>query len=116
MLYEKLKMDEKVTTLYGNHHVFDKEARVLIATISKAGVGFSHDVLDTMILASDVEEYYIQYIGRITRRPETRPMIFDIIDKNSILKQHFRTRRKVYEEIGGEIYDIRSHFPDFQII
>lgn len=108
--------NERVTRLMGNDRKFDKEARILVATINKAGVGFSHDVLDTLILAADVEEYYIQYLGRITRRPDVRPMIFDIVDKNPTLQRHFNTRRKVYKEIGGTIVDFRRTFPDFHVI
>lgn len=116
-LIHKLKMkDEHVTRLMGNDRTFDKDARILVATINKAGVGFSHDVLDTLILAADVEEYYIQYLGRITRRPDVEPLIFDIVDKNPTLARHFATRRKVYKEIGGTIVDFRRAFPDFEVI
>ena len=105
-----------VTSLVGNKVDFDKDASILIATVQKAGVGFSHDILDTLILASDVEEYYIQYLGRVARRPDVIPLIFDIVDKNKTLQNHFRTRKKVYEEIGGKIVDLQKDFPDFQII
>jgi len=105
-----------VTRLMGTDKSFDKNARIVVATINKAGVGFSHDVLDTLILAADVEEYYIQYLGRITRRPDVKPMIFDIIDQNPTLQRHFQTRRKVYKEIGGTIFDFKKEYPDFKII
>jgi len=107
---------EQVTRLMGNDRKFDENARILIATINKAGVGFSHDVLDTLILAADVEEYYIQYLGRITRRPDVKPLIFDIVDKNSTLQRHFTTRKKVYKEIGGTILDFHKSFPSFPIL
>lgn len=117
VLIQKLALqNERVTRLMGNDRKFDKDARILVATINKAGVGFSHDVLDTLILAADVEEYYIQYLGRITRRPDVRPMIFDIVDKNTTLQRHFATRRKVYKEIGGTIVDFRRAFPDFEVV
>ena len=105
-----------VTRLMGNDRQFDKTARVVVATINKAGVGFSHDILDTLILAADVEEYYIQYLGRITRRPDVEPLIFDIIDQNPTLQRHFQTRRKVYKDIGGKIVDFKREYPDFKII
>lgn len=117
ILIDKLQQEgEHVTRLMGNDRTFDKSARILVATINKAGVGFSHDVLDTLILAADVEEYYIQYLGRITRRPDVQPLIFDIVDKNPTLVRHFATRRKVYKEIGGTIVDFRRAYPDFHVI
>lgn len=116
LLKELQERNHHVTRLMGNDKNFDKTARIIIATINKAGVGFSHDVLDTLILAADVEEYYIQYLGRITRRPDVKPMIFDIIDENPTLVRHFQTRRRVYKEIGGRIVDFKREFPDFEII
>jgi superfamily II DNA or RNA helicase len=107
---------QHVTRLMGNDKKFDVDARVMIATINKAGVGFSHDVLDTLILAADVEEYYIQYLGRITRRPDVQPIIVDIVDNHPILQRHFRTRRRVYNDIGGTIHEFKKSFPDFSIV
>lgn len=104
------------TSLIGNKNTFSKDAHILIATVQKAGVGFSHDVLDFLILASDVEEYYIQYLGRVTRRPDVIPIIVDIVDKNKTLQNHFRTRKKVYEEIGGSIQLFQGAYPSFHII
>lgn len=113
---ELLSNNQSVTTLCGNQNHFDKNARILIATINKAGVGFSHEILDTLIVAADVEEYFIQYFGRITRRPDVKPIIFDIIDKNKILQQHFYTRKKLYQEIGGQILDFKKHFPMISVV
>jgi superfamily II DNA or RNA helicase len=116
LLKEIQNCGHHATRLMGNDKNFDKDARVVIATINKAGVGFSHDILDTLILAADVEEYYIQYLGRITRRPDVQPIIFDIIDQNPTLQRHFQTRRKVYKEIGGKIVDFKREYPDFNVI
>lgn len=116
LLTKLLEKGHQVTRLMGNDKKFDRNARIVIATINKAGVGFSHDILDTLILAADVEEYYIQYLGRITRRPDVSPMVFDIVDKNPTLQRHFQTRRKVYKEIGGTIVDFKKNYPDFEII
>jgi len=95
---------ESVTTLLGVNKEFDKEARIVIATLQKCGVGFSHECLDALILASDMEEYFIQYLGRVFRRPTTEPIIYDIIDAHSILKKHYQTRLCVYRKSGGIIY------------
>lgn len=116
LLKTLVERGQHATRLMGNDKTFDKTARIIVATINKAGVGFSHDVLDTLILAADVEEYYIQYLGRITRRPDVKPVIFDIVDSNPTLIRHYQTRRRVYKEIGGKIYDFQKEFPDFVVV
>lgn len=103
-LLDKLEQKgEKVTSMIGSQQEFDKDARILIGTIGKIGVGFDHSKLNALILAGDVEEYFIQYLGRVFRTQEVEPIIFDIIDKNSILEKHFATRRQVYQKAGGVI-------------
>ena len=69
----------------------DPEAKVLIGTNSKVGTGFDHPKLNTLILAADVEEYYVQYMGRIFRTKEGTPIIFDMVDNNPTLEKHFKT-------------------------
>jgi superfamily II DNA or RNA helicase len=96
---------EHVTTLAGTEKTFDREARILVGTTSKIGTGFSHDKLDMLVLATDVQSYSIQVIGRVMRRPDVRPLIVDIVDRHPLLKRHFATRRKVYKDIGGDIMD-----------
>ena len=38
---------------------FNYSSRILVATVQKAGVGFDHPKLDSLIIASDVQEYFI---------------------------------------------------------
>ena len=94
---------ESVTSFTGSKQKYNCDSRILIATISKAGVGFDHPKMDTLILASDVEEYFIQYLGRVFRREDVHPIIFDLVDNFNSLKRHYYTRKKVYESSGGEI-------------
>ena len=94
---------QDVTDLLGKNHIYNKDSRILVATTQKVGVGFSHNKLNTLLLASDMEEYFIQYLGRVFRTPDTEPIVFDIIDNNSVLKRHFSTRKKVYKKSGGVI-------------
>lgn len=96
-----------VASLFGTQIEFDKTARVLIGTTGKLGVGFDHEKMDTLILASDLEEYFIQYLGRVFRRTDTEPIVFDLVDNNTILKRHFATRKKVYMEAGGTIHEMK---------
>ena len=98
-----LERNENVSLLIGSNTTFNKEARVLIGTSSKIGVGFDHSKMDALILASDLEQYFIQYLGRVFRTEEVEPLIFDLVDNNNILKKHFATRRSVYTQAGGKI-------------
>jgi superfamily II DNA or RNA helicase len=103
-LYNRLiEEKEYVTSLLGKQQDFDRDARVLVATTQKAGTGFDHAKLDCLILASDLQNYFIQALGRVLRRPDIEPIIFDLIDENRILDSHFKSRKKVYLEIGGKI-------------
>ena len=111
------QLDESVTSLVGVQKKCDYDSRILIATVQKAGVGFDHPRLDSLVIASDVEEYFIQYLGRIFRREDSEPIVFDILDKNPILLKHYRTRQRIYKEHGGIVdkftyKGIAKHFPD----
>jgi hypothetical protein len=87
--------------------VYDADADVLITTCQKAGVGFSHDRLDSLVLAADVEEAWIQYLGRVFRTPEVSPLVVDLLDKHSVLKKHYKTRLDVYTKAGGVVRVIK---------
>lgn len=103
-LIEKLEEEkEDVTSLLGNNNKYNLESRILVATVQKCGVGFSHEILNTLIIAADMEEYFIQYLGRVMRTEEGEPIVFDLVDNHPVLKRHFLTRKKVYQEAGGEI-------------
>jgi superfamily II DNA or RNA helicase len=103
-LYNRLQEEgESVTSLIGKQQDFDTEARVLVGTTSKCGTGFDFPKLDCLILASDIQQYYIQALGRVLRRPDVEPIVFDLLDENPILRIHYETRAKVYREIGGTV-------------
>jgi superfamily II DNA or RNA helicase len=106
-LYQQLTtIDTTATRLFGTKSDYDESARVVLATSQKCGVGFSHDKLDALIIAADVEGYFIQYLGRVFRTPDVKPLVFDLVDEHPTLKKHWQTRRKVYVKSGGTI--IRS--------
>ena len=108
-LHENLiNRNENATLFKDSENTFDKDARILIATFQKVGTGFSHDKLDMLILATDAEEYFMQYLGRVFRRPDVEPIIIDIIDDNPILKRHFLSRRKIYQECGGTLFKLEN--------
>ena len=101
---EKLiKEKENVSLMIENTNKFDPESRIIVASLQKCGVGFSHDLLDALIIASDMEEYFIQYLARVMRTEEVEPIVFDLVDNHKGLKKHFGQRKKVYVKAGGVI-------------
>ena len=107
-LSQKLsELGENVTDLIGSNQEFSQDARILIGTCQKVGVGFDHAKMDTLLLATDIEEYFIQYLGRVFRTTDVEPYIFDLVDKNSTLVKHFNTRKDVYKEHGGIVNNFK---------
>lgn len=106
-----LNVDVDVFT--GTSKKFNRESRVLISTYSKTGVGFDHPKLDAIIIASDVQEGIEQYIGRVFRREDVVPIVFDLVDKLHTLYKHFLFRRNLYTSIGGGIKKFELCFPEF---
>jgi superfamily II DNA or RNA helicase len=113
-LMNKLKeLDEDVTSLLGDQQDYNRESRILVGTTSKCGTGFDHPKLDTLILAADIDAYFIQVLGRIFRRKDTVPIVFDLVDNNGVLIKHFKNRKEVYNKIGGKIVSFNKKFPEF---
>ncbi len=110
MLQER---NENVDSLIGDEQTFDKNCRILVGTTKKCGTGFDFDRLDTLILACDIEGYFIQVLGRILRKPDTEPIVFDFVDYNRALQKHFNTRKETYEEVGGKIINFNQKYPHF---
>ena len=106
---------ESVDMFAGATQTYNKDARILIATYSKAGVGFDNPKLDMLIVAGDVEEMFEQYMGRVFRRTDTVPIIVDIVDKFATFEKHFCTRMLTYLSSGGEVKSFQEHFPEVDI-
>ncbi len=104
---------EDVTSLIGKNQEYEQKSRILVGTTGKVGVGFDHPRLNTLLLASDVEQYFIQYLGRVFRTEDVEPIIFDLVDDYGLLQKHFRTRSSVYVEHGGVVKDFRRDYPNF---
>lgn len=107
---------ELVTSLVGTEQEYDPSARILVGTSSKCSVGFDHPRLNTLLLAVDLEQYFIQVLGRVFRTPEVEPVIFDLVDTNSVLTKHFKSRCATYIEHGGDIKIFHNIFPMFPMI
>lgn len=97
----------------GSTKYVNYSCRILIVTYSKGGVGFDHPKLDTLICAGDVEEMYLQYLGRVFRVEYNYPIILDFRDKFFPLYKHQKTRLAVCKEAQGEIKDFSESFPLF---
>lgn len=98
----------------GSDKTVNYSCQVLIATYSKGGVGFDHPKLDMLIVGADVEENFMQYLGRVFRRDDTLPIYIDVRDNMTALATHSRTRIKVCEEVGANIYDFAKAFRNFE--
>ena len=99
-------LGEACDLLVGATNTYSETSRVIIATFDKASFGFSCDRLNALILASDVIStdtsiYMVQILGRIMRTREVKPIVFDIVDVRKVFHDHFRIRKRVYEEHGG---------------
>jgi superfamily II DNA or RNA helicase len=113
LLHDMLKeQGESVDIFTGTKKTYEKEARILVSTFSKAGVGFDNPKLDMLIVAGDVEEMFEQYMGRVFRRLDTVPMIVDIVDNFHVFKKHFNTRQITYLSSGGIIKSFEKSFPE----
>jgi len=113
-LIKKLKeVDEYVDSLVGTKQTFDTECRILVSIHQKTGTGFDWAKADALLLATDIDAYFIQSLGRVFRKLDTVPIVFDLIDNNGILIKHFKNRKETYLEVGGKIIDFNRKFPDF---
>lgn len=110
-----LEEKEDVTSLIGKQQEFDQSSRILVGTCGKCSVGFDHPRLDSMIMAADILQYFIQVLGRVMRREDVEPIIFDLVDNNGILLKHYKERRAVYLEHGGTITNFNKEFPEFKV-
>lgn len=77
-----------------------KSARVIVGTISKCGVGVDLPHLTCLILAMDVQNYVLQYVGRVLRGTNDA-LIIDLVDEHSSLIKHYKTRAETYDELGS---------------
>jgi len=108
-----VKYGEDSCIFMGSNKYFNLESRIVVSTCSKSGVGFDHPKLDMLILASDVEENFIQYLGRVFRREDHYPIIVDLVDSFEPLQKHSRSRKQIYQEAGGTVCNFKESFRFF---
>lgn len=97
----------KVSLLIGNRHSYDTSCNILIGTVGKIGTGFDFPTLDSLLIATDMVEYYIQFLGRVMRTCRV-PVVVDVVDSHPILQSHFQKRKKVYLQHGGRMCSVLS--------
>jgi superfamily II DNA or RNA helicase len=113
-LIQKLESyNEDCDKYISTQKICNYDCRILVSTYSKSGVGFDHPTLNGLIIASDVEEGILQYLGRVFRREDSSPMVFDLVDSLHTLFKHFTTRRSLYEAVGGDVKCMNESFPEF---
>jgi len=113
-LFNKLKeVNEHVDNLIGSKQEFDTDCRILVGIHQKVGTGFDWAKADALLLATSLKSYFIQSLGRVFRRQDTTPIVFDLVDNNFILLKHFKSRAEVYKNVGGKIVSFNRKYPEF---
>ena len=82
-----------------NTHTIYPETQYVIGTFAKLGTGFDCARLKTLVLASDVVEYFEQYAGRILRTGGGRALYIEILDDCFPLWKHYNERKTFYNSI-----------------
>lgn len=98
-IYNLLIKEENAELLIGNKKVWNKEARVTVAGMKKAGVGFNDPKLTMAIIASDTQDIR-QYEGRIRT---TNNIIYHLNDNYKQFDKHYKECEKFYKEKGATI-------------
>lgn len=92
---------EPVAVLAGTLKTFNKSCKVLIGTTQKIGVGFDHAPIDCLVVAADVKQYFVQYLGRCMRTADVVPTVVDFRDNFNTLQKHLAVRIEKYRTCGG---------------
>lgn len=99
-IYEYLiNKKEDAELLIGTADKWNKKARILVAGLKKAGVGFNDPDLTMAIIASDTSDVR-QYEGRIRT---TDNVIYHIVDNYGSFEKHYKMCEPWYLERGAKI-------------
>lgn len=84
---------------------------IILATYNMTAQGTNRPWWDACILATPRADV-AQSIGRILREypDKPRPVVFDLVDDDPILKAFYRKRRDYYYKIGADIHNFRGDF------
>jgi superfamily II DNA or RNA helicase len=104
------KYNESVDIYLGSQRFVNYNCRILVVTYSKGSVGFDAPNLNMLIVAGDMEENFVQPLGRIFRQEYQHPIVIDLIDNFRPLQKHSTTRCNVYKEAGAAIKNLNNYF------
>ena len=104
--------EDDIELFFGSKKGYNDKCRVLISTYSKSGVGMDCPHLNMLIVGADVEEQFIQYLGRIFRTYDDFPIMIDLVDKFKPMYNHSKSRCDIAKNLGGEIKNFKDYFPD----
>lgn len=111
-LSERLRdLQIKSTVMVGVDKAYDKEARVLLSTYSKLGVGFDDARLNMLIVACSVTEVE-QYAGRLRDAVDKQRVIIDLVDDDPNCQSHWNARRQWYISRNGIVKHYYRSFPE----
>jgi len=115
-LLSKMLTELNITNsvMTGTMKKYDKNARVLLSTYSKLGVGFDDSRLNMLIVACSVTEVE-QYAGRLRDSEGKNRIIIDMVDDDSSCLTHWSERRKWYISRNGNIQHYYKVFPKNKI-
>jgi hypothetical protein len=103
---------ESYTSIYGKKKSYDQNARIIIATFPKIGIGIDDQRIRLMILADSVKKIE-QYKGR-ARAQGTFPMVLDIVDHFGPCYKHWNIRYEWYRSHNCKIKYFVEYFPEFE--
>lgn len=95
----------RVDCLTAKKNEFDKNCDILIGTTKKLGAGFDFNRINVLILAADIQNYFLQVLGRAMR--VNNPTVIDFADNHFILRRHLQTRMNEYRLLGGHITTVQ---------
>lgn len=108
------EMDEKTAVMAGKCKSYS-DSRILVGTTSKIGTGFDEKAacddfdgnrLNMLLMVGSTKSTPLleQLVGRVFR--SQFPIVYDFVDDVSSIKSHFSIRKKWYQSLNCDIYDL----------
>lgn len=108
------EMGEKTAVMAGKCKSYS-DSRILVGTTSKIGTGFDEKAacddfdgnrLNMLLMVGSTKSTPLleQLVGRVFR--SQFPIVYDFVDDVSSIKSHFSIRKKWYQSLNCDIYDL----------
>ncbi|HSA76316.1 MAG TPA: DEAD/DEAH box helicase family protein [Nitrosarchaeum sp.] len=99
-IYQQLfEQEENVVKLNGSETIGNKEYRILVTTPGKCGIGYDDPRLTMMVMTFSVRD--IRQLETRVRRENCT--IFDFVDNDVTLENHWKIREKWFKKRGANI-------------